>query len=79
MSDILNGKIARLQSGLKRTSHVLHLILSILTLGFWAFIWLIVALSNSLENWKINRKIDALIAQAERQQVVVNTVSVNRS
>lgn len=29
------------------TSHVLHLLLSLITLGIWLPIWLLVALSNS--------------------------------
>lgn len=41
----------------KTTSHVLHLILSILTLGFWVIIWVLVAASNGTENARIDRKI----------------------
>jgi hypothetical protein len=29
------------------TNHVLHLILTILTCGFWGFVWIIVAAANS--------------------------------
>lgn len=31
------------------TSHVLHLILSILTMGWWVLIWIIVAANNSTQ------------------------------
>lgn len=31
------------------TSHVLHLLLSLLTLGLWILIWIIVGISNSQE------------------------------
>ena len=41
----------------KKTSHLLHLILSIITIGFWIIVWIIVALSNSLENGNIDRQI----------------------
>lgn len=41
----------------KSTSHLLHLILCIPTLGFWVIIWLLVAASNGTENAKIDRKI----------------------
>lgn len=41
----------------KNTSHLLHLVLSIITVGFWVIIWIIVALSNSLENGKIDKRI----------------------
>lgn len=29
------------------TSHVLHLLLSLITVGFWVIIWLLVAANNS--------------------------------
>lgn len=44
-------------SNKKKTSHVLHLILSIISCGLWIPIWLLVVLSNSLENSKIDRMI----------------------
>jgi len=42
-----------------KTSHVLHLILSILTAGIWVF----VAISNSIENAKLDRKIEKLLLE----------------
>jgi len=50
-------KIAVLLSQKKKTSHVLHLILSIVTMGFWAIIWALVGLSNYMENARIDRVI----------------------
>ena len=50
----------KLLSQKKRTSHVLHLILSILSVGFWIPVWLLVALSNSIENARIDRKVAKL-------------------
>ena len=44
-------------SNKKSTSHVLHLILSIISCRIWLPIWLLVVLSNSLENSKIDRMI----------------------
>lgn len=32
------------------TSHVLHFLLTVVTLGFWAIVWLLVTLSNSSQN-----------------------------
>lgn len=57
-----NQKIAALKllSQKKRTSHVLHLILSLVTVGFWVPVWLLVALSNSIENARIDRKVAKL-------------------
>jgi predicted XRE-type DNA-binding protein len=43
----------------KKTSHLLHLVLSLLTVGVWVLIWFIVALSNHMENAGIDRKIAA--------------------
>jgi len=44
-------------SNKKSTSHVLHLILSIISCGLWIPIWLLVVLSNSIENSMTDRKI----------------------
>ena len=38
-----------------KTSHVLHLLLSVFTLGIWVPVWIIVALSNAIERKKIDR------------------------
>lgn len=46
-------KLARL-----RTSHVLHLLLSVITVGFWIPVWVIVAMSNAIERSKIERKLN---------------------
>ena len=37
-----------------KTSHVLHLLLSVFTLGIWVPVWIIVALSNAIERGKID-------------------------
>lgn len=50
-------EVAVLLSQKKRTSHVLHLLLSLLTAGVWVIVWILVAVSNSSENAKIDRKI----------------------
>lgn len=41
----------------KKTSHVLHLLLSIVTAGIWVLIWILVAVSNNSENNKIDKMI----------------------
>ena len=43
-----------------KTSHVLHLLLCIPTAGLWVFIWILCALSNSIERGKIDRKLAKL-------------------
>lgn len=52
-----NQEVAVMLSRKKKTSHILHLILSILTAGIWSIIWVLVAISNSSENAKIDRQI----------------------
>jgi hypothetical protein len=42
------------------TSHVLHLLLSLVTVGIWVPVWLIVAMSNKIERAKIDRKMGEL-------------------
>ncbi len=50
-------KVAVMLSKKKTTNHVLHLLLSIFTAGFWVIVWILVAVSNSSENAKIDRDI----------------------
>lgn len=50
-------EVAVLLSKKKKTSHILHLVLSILTVGLWILIWLLVTVSNSSENSRIDRQI----------------------
>lgn len=40
----------------KKTSHLLHLVLSVLTLGVWLPIWLLVAISNGSDNLGTRQK-----------------------
>ena len=46
----------------KKTSHLLHLFLSMITFGFWLVIWLLVAISNS----SVNSKIDKTISKGKK-------------
>lgn len=50
-------EVAVMISKKPKTSHLLHLVLSLLTLGFWIIVWFIVALSNSIESGRIDREI----------------------
>ena len=40
-----------------KTSHILHLFLSVITAGFWVPVWILVAVSHSLERKKIDKKL----------------------
>lgn len=46
----------------RKTSHVFHLLMSMLTAGFWLIIWWLCALSNAWENRKIDKQINQLLA-----------------
>jgi len=39
-----------------KTNHILHLLLSIITVGAWTLIWTIISASNTTERNKIHRK-----------------------
>jgi len=40
----------------KKVSHVLHLLLTIISFGFWAPMWMLICLSVSLENRGISKR-----------------------
>lgn len=46
-----------LLAGKPKTSHLLHLVMSVVTAGFWVPIWVIVALINQQRCANIDRKI----------------------
>ena len=46
-----------LLAGKPKTSHLLHLVMSVVTAGFWVPIWVIVALINQQKCANIDRKI----------------------
>ena len=43
-----------------KTSHLLHLILSVVTGGIWLFVWVFVTLNNSMERRRWEKKIDKI-------------------
>lgn len=49
----MSDKLFLLQSQKKSTSHVLHLILSVITGGLWLIVWFCVAMSNKSHNNRI--------------------------
>ncbi|HYW03696.1 MAG TPA: hypothetical protein VFA86_07100 [Gammaproteobacteria bacterium] len=50
-------EVAVLLSKKRKTSHLLHLLLSIITGGVWIIVWILLAISHSSENARIDRKI----------------------
>lgn len=53
MTDIVMKHCAKCRKNTKHlrpsTSHVLHLILSLITVGLWVPVWILVAISNSTQ------------------------------
>ena len=49
----------------RNTNHVLHLILSIITVGFWVPVWIIVTFGNSLGRISCEGRINKLIEDIE--------------
>lgn len=43
-----------------QVSHVLHLLLSVITVGLWIPVWLLVSVSHANERAKIDRKLKKL-------------------
>ena len=41
-----------------RTSHVLHLLLSLVSIGLWIPVWALVSLSNGIERRRIRKLIE---------------------
>jgi len=39
------------------TSHLLHLVLSVITAGMWVPVWILVAISHAVERGRIDRKL----------------------
>lgn len=54
----INREIMRMER--YRTNHILHLLFSVLTAGFWVFVWLLVTINNANERMKSQKRIDSL-------------------
>lgn len=57
----VNEKLFVLTSRKKKTNHILHLILTVLTGGLWLIVWGITMRSNDGQNKKIDREIDQIM------------------
>lgn len=50
-------EVAVMLSKKTKTSHLLHLFLTAITVGFWVIVWVLVAASNGSVNASIDKKI----------------------
>jgi len=53
-----DSEVAVMLSQKNRTNNILHLLLCIPTFGGWIFIWILVAILNSMGNSAIDKKIE---------------------
>ena len=44
----------------QKVNHILHLLLCIPTVGFWAIIWVLVVISSSMETSRLKRELEKL-------------------
>ena len=44
----------------QKTNHILHLLLSVVSVGWWIPIWILVSISNAIERGKTERRINKL-------------------
>ena len=63
----MNNRIAQLiaKRADYQTEHVLHLLLSLLTIGLWIPVWTLVGISHRNERSKIDARIEAIIKESE--------------
>ena len=59
--------ILQLQQRKKKTSHVLHLLLSVLTGGVWLIIWELCSIANASQNSKIDKEVEQVQAMQMQQ------------
>jgi len=57
----MNEKLFVLTSQKKSTNHILHLIMTVLTCGFWLLVWGITMRSNDAHNRKLDRQINQIM------------------
>ena len=62
----MNNTAMLLEMRKNKTSHILHLLLTILTAGLWVFVWLICAILNTMQNNRIDDQINQIIVNERR-------------
>ena len=54
-----------------KTNHLLHLVLTILTAGLWAIVWIIIVLNNTSINFGVmDRKLEALYSKKDELELM---------
>jgi len=57
----MNEQLFVLSTQKKKTNHILHLILTVLTGGLWLFVWGITMRSNDSHNKKLDKQINQIV------------------
>lgn len=50
-------EVAVMLSKKPKTSHIFHLIMSIITVGTWVIVWVLMIINNNIEDARIDRRI----------------------
>ena len=61
-----------------KTSHIFHLIMSIITAGFWIPIWLLMGIINIIRRKAIERRIDTIAVSEERVKDIKSDIQQSR-
>lgn len=72
--DALNAKADRAEDGLKKTNHILHLLLCIPTMGLWLLVWVISAAYTSHQNTYIMKEVNKLRDKADEELEKCSTI-----
>lgn len=63
----MNNAAILLEMKKVKTSHLLHLILTVFTLGFWILPWIFCAAHTSHVNYHLNKKIEKIMSMESGQ------------
>jgi uncharacterized membrane protein len=63
----MNNAAILLEMKKVKTSHLLHLLLTILTLGCWLLVWILCAAHTSHVNYHLDRKIEKIMRMESGQ------------
>ena len=69
----MNEKIFVLASQKKTTSHVMHLLLTIVTCGLWLLVWGVVSRSNTQHNKRLDKEMNHILRYKEQGLSDVDT------
>lgn len=75
----MNDQLFILASQKRKTNHILHLLLSIFTAGFWIIAWVLIGMNNSMHNGAIDKKMNRIMGHKATGKSDVETYQAIRS